>query len=185
MEYAKGYKIKFNLMRKKEQQKLKSVRSTGRKKTWEEKLEGHPNLPKIITLPKRLELRWGKGKMVVPAPKEVHAIMKRVPRGRVITINEIREKIAKQHRVPLCCPVTVGIFAWIAAHAGKEAMEENKKSAIPYWRTLKSGGFLNEKFPGGIIYLKKKLKEEGHRVIKQGKRWLVDRRFSPYEQNLT
>ncbi|MEZ5405515.1 MAG: hypothetical protein R3F23_04860 [Verrucomicrobiia bacterium] len=33
-------------------------------------------------------------------------MMRRVPKGKVITINEIRQKLAKQHRVALCCPVT-------------------------------------------------------------------------------
>ena len=122
-----------------------------------------------------MEKMWGKGKMVVPAPYEVDAMMKRVARGKVITINEIRKKLAKQYKVNICCPVTTGIFAWLAAHAAQEAIDQGKKKqATPYWRTLKTGGFLNEKFPGGIAFAKKKLQEEGHRIVKQGKRWLVE-----------
>jgi hypothetical protein len=44
--------------------------------------------------------------------------------------------------------MTTGIFAWIAANAAEETLADNKKSRFtPYWRTLKTGGLLNEKFP--------------------------------------
>ena len=48
-----------------------------------------------------------------------------------------------------------------------------KKRITPYWRTLKSGGQLNEKYPGGIPQLKKRLAAEGHKIVKKGKRYLV------------
>ena len=34
--------------------------------------------------------RWGTGTFVIPAPLEVDAIMRKVPKGKLITINEIR-----------------------------------------------------------------------------------------------
>ena len=162
-------------MRKKQPSLKKAkTKSSLKKKSWQEKLNGNKKLPKVFVLPQKLQARWGKGKMVVPAPLDVDSVMKKVARGKVITINEIRKKIAKQYRANICCPVTTGIFAWLAAHAAQEAIESGKKKqATPYWRTLKTGRFLNEKFPGGIAFLKKKLKEEGHHIVKQGKRWLI------------
>ena len=50
------------------------------------------------------------------APREVDAVMRHVPKGKLITINEIRAALAKKHKVDVCCPITTGIFAWIAAH---------------------------------------------------------------------
>lgn len=38
----------------------------------------------------------------------------------------------------MACPVTTGIFAWIAAHAAAEA-EESGGKITPDWRTLKHG----------------------------------------------
>ncbi len=35
----------------------------------------------------------------------------------------------------------------------------------PYWRTLKVGGALNEKFPGGLVAQASRLKDEGHEII--------------------
>ena len=46
---------------------------------------------------------------------------------------------------------------------------EGRKRFTPYWRTLKTGGELNPKYPGGIKNLRARLTAEGHRVIKKGK----------------
>jgi hypothetical protein len=69
--------------------------------------------------------------------------------------------------------MTTGIFAWIAAHAAEESRTAGEKNITPYWRTLKTGGELNPKYPGGIPALKKLLAVEGHKVVKKGGRFLV------------
>lgn len=115
----------------------------------------------------------GTGTVAIPAPIEVDEIMRRVPRRKLITINEIRNVIARKHGATIGCPITTGIFAWIAAHAAEEEAQEGKKRITPYWRTLKSGGELNEKYPGGIKNLKARLESEGHEVISRGKKFVV------------
>jgi alkylated DNA nucleotide flippase Atl1 len=99
--------------------------------------------------------------------------MQRVPAGKLTTINEIRSALAKKHEATIGCPITSGIFAWIAAHAAAEAAAAGDKSITPYWRTLKSGGELNPKYPGGIPALRKLLTAEGHRVVKRGQKYFV------------
>jgi hypothetical protein len=99
--------------------------------------------------------------------------MKQVPRGCVVTINELRAALAKRHKTDFACPITTGIFSWIAAHAATEAEAEGAKRITPYWRTLKTGGELNPKYPGGIAGLAKRLRAEGHKIISKGKRTLV------------
>lgn len=121
----------------------------------------------------RMTKRWGTGTMVVPAPREVDELMKNVPRGRLTTINELRAALARKHRVDIACPITTGIFAWIAAHAAEESAADGVKRVTPYWRTLKTGGQLNEKYPGGVAALKKRLQAEGHKVVRKGKHFLV------------
>ena len=143
------------------------------KKSWKDKLADSKGLPKVGKVMGNMTRRWGTGTMVIPAPKEVDAIMKTVPRGRLITINEIRAALAKKHKTDIACPITTGIFAWIAAHAAEEAAAEGATNITPYWRTLKTGGELNAKYPGGIPALKKRLQAEGHNVVEKGKRYLV------------
>ena len=143
------------------------------RKSWREKLADSKGLPKTGRIEGRMTTKWGTGTMVIPAPIEIDALMKRVPRGRVTTINELRAAVARQHRVDIGCPITTGIFAWIAAHAAEEDAAEDKRRITPYWRTLKLGGELNAKYPGGVPALKKLLKAEGHKVVQKGKRFLV------------
>ena len=144
-----------------------------KRKSWREKLADPKDLPKVVPIPPGMQSRWGTGTMVVPAPIEVDQIMRKVPKGKLITINDIREILARKHRATLGCPITAGIFARIAAGAAEEDEAEGKKRVTPYWRTLKSGGELNIKYPGGIEGQRAKLEAEGHTVFCKGKRFLV------------
>ena len=144
------------------------------KKSWREKLADDKGLPKTGRIEGKLSTRWGTGTMVIPAPREVDALMKKIPRGKVTTINELRAALARKHRVNVCCPITTGIFSWIAAHAAAEDISDGRKRITPYWRTLKTGGELNPKYPGGVPALSKLLRAEGHRIAKRGKRTFVE-----------
>jgi alkylated DNA nucleotide flippase Atl1 len=104
---------------------------------------------------------------------EVDELMRRVPEGKVVTINEIRAALARKHKATIGCPITTGIFAWIAANAAEEARKRGEKSITPYWRTLRTGGVINEKYPGGVQAQRKHLEKEGHRVARRGKRYVV------------
>jgi hypothetical protein len=146
---------------------------TARKRSWQEKLADSKDLPKVARIDSSRTKRWGEGTFVVPAPLEVDAEMRKVRRGKLTTIDEIRTALAKKHGTTIACPLTTGIFAWIAAHAANEAEEAGRKRITPYWRTLKSGGELNPKYPGGIKNLRARLAAEGHRVIKKGDRYFV------------
>lgn len=112
--------------------------------------------------------------MVIPAPIEVDEVMRTVRKGELITINDIRSRLAEKHKADFTCPITTGIFAWIAAHASDEAEQAGRKRITPYWRTLKNGGELNPKYPGGIANVKARLEAEGHTVEKRGKRYFVN-----------
>ena len=144
------------------------------RKSWREKLADSKGLPKISKVAGEMSKRWGEGTMVIPAPIEVDALMRRVPKGKLVTINELRVALAAKHKVTFACPLTTGIFSWIAAHAASEAEAEGAKRITPYWRTLKAGGDLNPKYPGGVENLAKRLEAEEHRVVRKGKRCLVD-----------
>lgn len=144
------------------------------KKSWREKLDNANGLPKIEMIPERLQRKWGSGALVIPAPREVDGLMRLVPRRKLTTINEIRSALAVKHNADLACPITTGIFAWIAANAAEEeATKSSRVRGNPYWRTLKTGGILNEKYPGGVPAQKKRLEAEGHKVIKKGKNYIV------------
>jgi len=143
------------------------------KKSWAEKLADSKGFPKTGPVTGKMSKRWGTGVMVIPAPIEVDALMKRVPKGRLVTINELRSALATKHKADFACPITTGIFSWIAAHAAAEAESAGTKRVTPYWRTLKTGGELNPKYPGGVKEIAKRLRAEGHAIIQKGQRYLV------------
>jgi len=97
-----------------------------------------------------------------------------VPKGKVTTITEVRAHLAKKYKTTIACPVTTGIFMNISAHAAAEMLAQGRKRVTPYWRALKAGGELNDKFPGGAAAQRAKLEAEGFQVVARGKRLFVD-----------
>ena len=152
-----------------------------RRKSWSEKLKASKGLPKVEKITDKMSKRWGTGTVVIPAPMEVNEMMRRVPEGKLITINEMRAALAKKHGATIGCPMTTGIFAWIAANAAEEQRQKGESDITPYWRTLKTGGVINPKYPGGVEAIKKLLEKEGHEVVQKGKKHVV----VDYEKSLT
>ena len=134
------------------------------RKSWHEKLHDSKDLPSVIVINDRMSQRWGSGTCVIPAPMEVDEIMRGVPSGKLTTINQIRASLAKKHGASIGCPITTGIFSNIAARAAEEDASAGKEDITPYWRTLKSKGELNEKYPGGLEAQAKRLQAEGHTI---------------------
>ncbi|MFH1562728.1 MAG: hypothetical protein ABIF11_04825 [Nitrospirota bacterium] len=130
-----------------------------KRKTAREKLEDAKGLPKVVVTPK--------GVMVVPKPLDVDALIRKVERGKLVTTDQIRKRLAKDAEAEYSCPLATGIFIRIAAEAAEEDLVDDKEPA-PYWRVIKSDGSLNEKFPAGAKWQANRLIEEGH-TIEQGK----------------
>ena len=155
---------------------------TSSKKTWIQKLADKKDLPKVLKLEKKFPCYNAVHKMgaevvdeiVLVNPSEVVACMKKVPYGKITTIVEICKSIAKRHKVKGCCSLTTGIFIMTAANATQEEKRENRDLDIPYWRTLKADGSLNEKFPGGAESHRELLENEGFKVVRKGKSYYVE-----------
>lgn len=154
--------------------KPKGEKNTVKKKTWREKLSDSKDLPKVVWLDEKAQKHWKAGTIAIPSPMEVNEMMAKVPKGKLITIEEIRRTIARRHKADIGCPLTCGIFSWIAANAAAEEAAAGKKRITPYWRTLKKGGEINSKYPGGIADQRRQLESEGHKVIQKGKKYVVE-----------
>ena len=66
-------------------------------KSWNEKLQDSKDLPKVVKLQGKMAKRFGKGTIVVPAPLDVDERMRKVRKGRLTTVDAIRESIAARH----------------------------------------------------------------------------------------
>ena len=89
---------------------------------YRKRLNDKKDFPKIKTIPKKLEKSWGIGKFVMPTPLEVNDLMKKVPKGKLMTINQIRKKFATKYKTTTACPIVTGIFVNVVARAAEEEL---------------------------------------------------------------
>jgi alkylated DNA nucleotide flippase Atl1 len=116
----------------------------------------------IVEIPKeRLSFFGGAGKMLLPSPATVAALIKKMPEGKLITTSLICRKLAQQFNVRGTCPVTTQKALQAIAHdAGDE---------VAYWRVVKADGGLINRFPGGAEDQAKRLRKEGFMLDRKGK----------------
>ena len=67
------------------------------RKSWREKLLDSKDLPRVVEITDKMSHRWGTGTVVIPAPIEVDEIIRGVPKGKLITVNQIRATLAQKH----------------------------------------------------------------------------------------
>ncbi len=144
-----------------------------KRKSWREKLEKEAE-PKVVDDPK------GRGRMLVPTPLLVDELVRRVPRGKLVTVSQIRKKLAKDFGADLTCPLVTGLFLRIVAETAEEDLANGREDITPYWRVIKDDGTLNPKFPGGGKVQAQYLKKEGITVIRMGKNKLKVENFEKY-----
>ena len=132
---------------------------------WREKLE-KPQEPKVVQIPPKMS-RFGKGTMLIPTPMLVDELIRKVPKGKLITGSELRRKLASDFATNVTCPLTTGIFVRIAAEAAEEDRTNGKRRLTPYWRVVKDDGGLNPKYPGGVDAQARNLRAEGFAVIRK------------------
>lgn len=125
------------------------------------------DMPKVQILTDEASIqKYGGEKMYFAPPAAYDEIMKTIPFGKVVTVGAIREYFARKNHADFTDPITAGIFVSIAAWASEQRDEDK----TPYWRTLKAGGELNPKYPGGVEAQRQKLEAEGHQVVEKGQK---------------
>ena len=109
------------------------------------------------------------GKLLIPAPNDVEALVRKIPRGRVMTQGEVREELARAAGVEAACPLTTGIFLRLVVEASEEDSAAGKRGVAPWWRIVRDDGKLWDKSPGGVEEQARRLRGEGVEVqVKRG-----------------
>jgi hypothetical protein len=137
------------------------------KLSWREKLEKDQQ-PKLVKIPPKMS-HFGKGTMLIPTPKLVDELVRRIRKGKLVTVGEIRRQLARDFGADVTCPLTTGIFVRIAAEAAQEDRAKGRRRITPYWRVVRDDGSLNPKFPGGEKLQSRCLRDEGHSIVRKGK----------------
>lgn len=137
------------------------------KKDFNGMLHDSKDMPKFQTITDQKSIeKYGGDRMYFAPPMDYDRVMRRVPRGKVLTVGKIREYFARESGADFTEPITAGIFVSIVAWASYQRSEDE----TPYWRTLKADGELNEKYPGGAQAQKERLEAEGHTIVQKGRK---------------
>ena len=135
------------------------------KKDFNAMMNNNKEMPKIqIVKDKKTIERNGGTRMLLAPPIFYDKVIKTIHKGKLLTINQIREYIAKNNDADFTDPMTAGIFVNIVAWA----CYQRENDITPYWRVLKSDGELNIKYPEAISLQKKLLTQEGFTIIEKG-----------------
>lgn len=136
------------------------------KKDFNAMLNESKGMPKIQIITDEASIKkYGGNRMYFAPPSDYDKVMKAVPKGKLITVGDIRTAFAKKAGADFTDPITAGIFVSIAAWASFQRSGDK----TPYWRTLKANGELNPKYPGGTEEQKRLLEAEGYTVLKKGR----------------
>lgn len=136
------------------------------KKDFNVMLKNSKDMPKVqIVTDEATIKRYGGERMFFAPPLAYDAVMKTIPAGFVTTVGEDPQLFCRENDADFTEPITAGTFVSIAAWAS----EQRESDPTPYWRTLKNGGELNAKYPGGVEAQKAKLEAEGHTILTRGR----------------
>lgn len=101
------------------------------------------------------------GKMLLPCPTTVEAVIQRIPDSKLMTTELLRKELAAQFNVDTTCPFNTKLCL--------RALANDSSKSVPYWRVLKKNGDLLAYFPGGVEGHATQLREEGFTVDTNGK----------------
>jgi 6-O-methylguanine DNA methyltransferase, DNA binding domain len=121
-----------------------------------------PKEDAIVDIPmERLGFFGGAGKMLLPGPATVAALIEKTPAGRLITTSLLCQKLARQFNVRGTCPVTT--------QKALEAIAHDPGAKVAYWRVVRANGGLINRFPGGAEGQAERLRKEGFTLDRKGK----------------
>ncbi len=147
-----------------------------------DKISENRKIKIIDALPEGVKWAPAGSSMVVSTPKEVYSLIAGVPKGKLITLDTLREKLSIKYNTDVTCPLSTGIFVNVASTASEEMLVLGIQDRAPWWRVLKNDGSLNPKAPGGPETQKAYLEAEGYSFSQHGKKIRVTN-FNTYLLN--
>ena len=116
----------------------------------------------IVEIPlNRVKFFGTTGKMLLPSPATVAAVIQNIPARKLITTDLLRQKLTAQFEVEGTCPVTT--------QKALRAIANDSCSHVAYWRVINQTGGLIGIFPGGVEGHAALLRREGFTIDTNGK----------------
>ena len=106
------------------------------KKDFNVMMNNNKDMPKIqIVEDEKIIKKYGGTKMFFAPPIYYDELMKKVPKGKLITVSVMRDYLAKTNNADFTDPMTAGIFVNIVAWASYQRDED----ITPYWQIIING----------------------------------------------
>jgi hypothetical protein len=96
--------------------------------------------------------------MLIPTPRQVDDYIRRIPKGKSKTQQEMSIELAAEADADLTCPMCCGLFIRIVAEAAHEAMLAGRPNITPFWRIIPPEATIRKKL--SFVPLVDKLREE-------------------------
>lgn len=99
-----------------------------KKKSWSGKLE---DAKAKEDLPKKFYCDKAKQHMLVPSPAQIEQEIRRIRKSKIKTIKQVTDKLAAEHGVDVCCPMTTGNSIPSTPAAGRFRRSSSRKKGTP------------------------------------------------------
>lgn len=131
-------------------------------KTWQEKLTAAKQ-PKLEVLEKPFAGILAGDTLFVATPQLVKQYMENIPKGRSVSLVQMRQQFAQAHQGDATCPVSTAIFARTVAEAAWEEIQAGKdpSQVTPFWRVIEPNSTIAQKLACGSEFLEAMRKKEG------------------------
>ncbi len=116
----------------------------------------------IVPIPEnRFRYFGGPGRMLLPCPATIAAVIRRIPQSKLITSDLLRKELEEEFDVDGVCPITT--------KKSLNAVAYSADDSVAYWRVITQDGGLFSTFPGGKDAHAALLMNEGFTIDTHGK----------------
>ena len=133
---------------------------------WERRLRPQ-SVPKVVADPRQGD------RLLVPTPLMVARAIAEVRPGQVITLTDLRLRLAARTGADRACPLATGKAIAAIAGAVTGDLKAHRKPRWPIWRVVRDDGVLQKHWALDLLYRAALLREEGLRVTRCNGTWRV------------
>ncbi len=132
-------------------------------KDWTDRLNANPE-PVLRPMPKA-RIGLAKGDLcLLPSARLVDDFIRAIPKGKTMSLLEMRAKLARRHKAAGTCPVYLGYHLRTVAEAACEARDRGAplRSITPVWRVLDAEAPTLQKLaPRNAAWINERRAQEG------------------------
>ena len=130
-------------------------------KSWSEKMHS-TKTPQTKRLEKSGAGMSAGSLMLISTPQEIETFINQIPYGQSISVAQMRDALAKQHKADCTCPLTTGIFLRIVAEAAFEQLNTApSKKITPFWRVIDANSSTAKKLSFDSSFIHQRRSAEG------------------------